>query len=167
MNKYLIITLLTLSLFSCNKDVSVDGVNINTSSGLNVSTEEWSVWINENGVQIMTNEGTATVWEDWMNVQTSEWNASVWSDGIQTQVDGVGNMNINEKGIQGNVEAAGEISVTNDGVKAGKVNISSGNIAEEVVSDAINQEMNNMDMDMNMNGLDSMMNDALQTTTWE
>lgn len=148
MNKYLIITVLTLSLFSCNKEVSVDGVNINTSSWLNVTTQEWSVGINENGVQIMTNEGTAAIWEKW----------------LQTQVDGIGTMNVNETGIQWNVDWVGEIGVTNNGITAGKVNISSGNVAESVISDAMNQEMNNMDIDMNMDGLDDMMNDALEST---
>lgn len=165
MNKYLIITILTLSLFSCNKDVSLEGVNINTSSWLNVTTQEGSIWINDNWVQIMTSEGTATVWSDGINAQTSEWSASVWSDGVKTQVDGIGDMNITEKWLQWNVEGAGEISVTNDGIKAWKVNISSGNVAESVVSDAINQEMNNMDM--NMDGLDNMMNDALESTSQE
>lgn len=160
MKKYTILALLVLALVSCGKDVNVDGVKIDTKDGMNVTTEDGSLKVGENGVEMTSSEGSASIWADGIKAGVDGADVSVWADGVKTQTQ-EWNLELNEEWLQWNIEGAGEMSITNDGIQAGWVNISSWNVAESTIKNAVDTQMN--DMDMNMDGLDNMMNNALES----
>lgn len=150
MKKYTLwLLIISCFLYSCSKDVSMDGININSSSGINVSTEDWSMTVWADGTKMVSWENETTIWSDGINVWNKESEVKINSAGMEMQSK-EWTMKMDENGMTSNIEWVGDVSITNTGTNIWGINISSWNVAEDLIKDSMNNEFNNMNMDSMM-----------------
>lgn len=150
MKKYTIsLLILSCFLYSCSKDVSIDGLNVNSSSGINVSTQDWSMTVWVNGTNMISWENETSIWSDWINVWNKESEVkinSAWM-GIQSEE---WTMKMDENGMTSNIEWVWDVSITNTGSNIWGVNISSWNVAEDLIKNSMSNELKGMNIDSMM-----------------
>ena len=129
MNKYILLSIIVLSitLTSCSKNVSIDDVNIDTSSWVKISTENWTIEATENWAKISTDEWLIKIDPNWSTITSWENSASIWVwDEWFSISDWESTMNVTSTWIQLNtdentitsdIDWIWEISITNNWTK--------------------------------------------------
>lgn len=142
MNKYIILTiLLSFTLISCSKNVSVDWVDINTSSWVKVSTQDWSIETTQDWTKMTSWENEASIWNDGVSVTdwkstmdaTSTWMELNWSEW---------NLKMDENGMTSDIDWVWKMSITNTWTKIWDIDMSKW--TDELIKTSLNSEMWNI-----------------------
>jgi hypothetical protein len=158
MNKYILITiLLSLSLISCSKNVSIDGVNIDTSSWVKVSTEDWTIEATEDWAKISTEdwtlemdgngatatswENSASIWNDWVSV--TDWESTMDATSTWMQLNWAEwNINMDANWMTSDIEWVWKMSITNTWTKVWDIDLSKW--TDNLIETSLNSEMWNI-----------------------
>lgn len=137
--------LVLLAITSCSKQASE--MIPDSLSWANIETPVWSIKTNENGINVSAWENSIWVWNDWVNISTAEEN--VWLNSSWMELNSKEwNIKMDENGMTSNIEWVWNMSITNTWTQIWDINISSWNMAQDFAWDAINNELNNLEMNL-------------------
>ncbi len=131
MNKYILLSIvLSITLASCSKNVSINDVNIDTSSWIKISTENWTIETTENWAKISTDEwllkidpnwatitsweNFTSIWDEWFSVSDWESTMNITSTWLQLNWS---KLNIDENTITSDIDWIWDISITSNWTK--------------------------------------------------